>query len=211
MLKVSLLFFILSIYHYGFSPSPWLKCIPALALLPLSKYKYGRESLIFAAAGDFFLEFESPWTFGLGVTSFACCQFFLILNLIKRDPLFWRAPQSRVFNCWSVAGGVVISGKLLFCLLSYSALPVTLYSLILLQMVILAIPQCGNSYGIGCLLFALSDFLFLVELILKHMDQSLIPLKIIPTISLPIYWTSLLLIGLEKPTVERFCKSVRVD
>lgn len=200
MFKVGLFLFILSIYQYGLLQSRWIKLIPALSLSLIPKDRLTRASLILAGLGDFFLDIDQLWSFGLGLFLFSSCQSLLILRtsrMSESDP-FWNYPRS--------VGGVLLGGGVTFYFLSYLALPITIYALLLLQLLILSVPNWTSLHGSGCLLFILSDIFVLIELILEHSNQTVVPLRVLPTVGLPIYWIALLLIALSREPV---VKSVR--
>lgn len=192
MFKIGLVLFVLSIYQYALIQSPWIKLLPALSLSLTVEPGWHRSSLVLAGVADFFFDLEPTWMFGLLL--FFCCQLTLILGTPGRISLH-NYPKSCL--------GVLAAGAGLYFLLSYSAVPITFYALLLLQLLIMVLPQAHSLYGSGCLLFIGSDLLVLIEMILKHTQQAVVPLRVLPTIGLPLYWGALLLIALShKPTIQ---------
>lgn len=197
MFKLGLFSFVLSIYQYGLLQSPWIKLVPALSLSLIPESRLTKASLILAGLGDFFFDIDQTWSFILGMILFSCCQITLIFesNSVRPKFVLWNHPLPTL--------GVLLGGGIVFLFLSHLAIPIIFYALLLLQLLVSIGSRWNSLHGTGCLLFILSDLLVLIELILKHTNQTVVPLRILPSIGLPIYWTALLMIALShKPVVE---------
>jgi uncharacterized membrane protein YhhN len=206
MFRLGLFSFILSIYQYGLLQSSWIKLIPALSLSLITKDRPTKVSLILAGLGDFFLDLDQVWSFGLGLLLFGCCQVLLILEVSRSTDTGLDVLK----NYSRSVGAVLLGGGVSFYFLSYLALPITIYALLLLQLLVLVLPNWSQLRETGCLLFILSDIFVLAELILKQSNQTIVPLRVLPTVGLPIYWMALLLITLShEPVIESVREVVR--